>query len=373
MHFANEMILQGLNVRWINIDGEGLKEDEFLSHATKYAHLESFVQHVGFVYAARSMKTEPIAVSPNDIFMATLYFTAQIAHFTAQAYPTLQQKNFIYFIQDFEPIFFPHDAYHIEALESYRFPHFAIYSTPFLQDWFVQAKYGQPAFLPNSTAETIDSLSFAAEPAMKRWPPLDASKLAQEGRVRKLIVYARRHADRNAYELTIDGLSAAVCAGVFQGTWEFIGVGSLRDYSLYLGSHCGRPTLLNIRKNTPEPEYLELLRTGDIGYSLMVSPHPSLPPLDFAAAGLVAVTNSFATKTEASFARVSSNFVVVEPYIEDIVEGLRKAVDLSLNITFRRLGSDGFKWEHNWNGSKCYGPPLYQKILGWMKHTAPLW
>lgn len=311
MHFANEMILQGLNVRWINVDGEGLKQDDFLSHATKYTRLENFVQHVGFAYAAHSMLAEPIPVSPDDIFMATYHFTAQIAHFTAQAYPALKQKNFIYFIQDFEPIFFPHNAYHIEALEGYRFPHFALYSTPFLQDWFLQAKYGQSAFLPSNTAETIDSLSFAAEPAMKRWPSLDASQGAQEGRVRKLIVYARRHIDRNAYELTVDGLSAAVCAGVFESAWEFIGVGSLFDYSLYVGAHCGQPTLMNIRKHVPEPEYLELLRTGDIGYSLMISPHPSLPPLDFAAAGLVTVTNSFATKTEASFARVSSNFVVV--------------------------------------------------------------
>jgi hypothetical protein len=43
-------------------------------------------------------------------------------------------------------------------------------------------------------------------------------------------------------------------------------------------------------------EYLEVLRTAMIGLSLMLSPHPSYPPLEMAAFGLKVVTNRFGPK-----------------------------------------------------------------------------
>ena len=58
---------------------------------------------------------------------------------------------------------------------------------------------------------------------------------------------------------------------------------------------------------------------ADIGLALMISPHPSLAPLDFAAAGMVVVTNSFETKNQKSFDQISHNFVVTEPSLYDIV------------------------------------------------------
>ena len=124
--------------------------------------------------------------------MATLYFTAQIAHFTINAWP-FKQKNFIYFIQDFEPIFFPHDSRYIEALESYRFPHFPIYSTPFLSRWFKHEKIGQYQFLPT---HLIEMSSFSSQPAIKKWELIKEGDFSVGQRTRTLIAYARSHADR---------------------------------------------------------------------------------------------------------------------------------------------------------------------------------
>lgn len=219
----------------------------------------------------------------------------------------------------------------------------------------------------------IKAYSFAAYPAMKRWPVLNEMNFVNETRTRIVVVYARSHADRNAYSLTVDSLSTAVCAGVFKGNWKFIGVGAARDYTIFIGSHCGRPMLFDIRKNIPEPEYFKILRTGDVGLSLMISPHPSLPPLDFAAAGLVTVTNSFETKDEESLKAVSSNFIVTEPFISQIVDGLRRAVALSTDIPFRIRGAENFRWERDWNGSMCYGTVLMRKVSKWMKNQDELW
>jgi hypothetical protein len=42
--------------------------------------------------------------------------------------------------------------------------------------------------------------------------------------------------------------------------------------------------------------YADLLRTSAIGISLMISPHPSYPPLDMSYLGLLVLTNTFGDK-----------------------------------------------------------------------------
>ena len=79
-------------------------------------------------------------------------------------------------------------------------------------------------------------------------------------------------------------------------------------------------------KNIPEPEYKKLLLGGDIGLSLMISPHPSLEPLDFLATGMIVVTNSFETKTEKSLRNLSQNLIVAQPSLNGIVKGISQAL-----------------------------------------------
>eukprot|EP01036_Dinobryon_divergens_P033038 gene33038-42747_t len=173
MHFAREVMRTGMHVRWINIDGKGLHGEEMRSHAKKYDFLAQFARDVEFVFNAYNTT---IRCHPDDMFMSTYYFTSQISHFTIQANPLLNQRNFLYFIQDAEHMFFPHDSNYIEALESYRLPHFAIYSTPFLQSWFKSSHTGQYEFIQgksNSTTD-IETFQFTTKPAIKKYPKLSA-------------------------------------------------------------------------------------------------------------------------------------------------------------------------------------------------------
>ena len=320
---------------------------------------------------ARDVEQPALLSNPKDMFMSTLYFTALMAHATIQKYTGLHNRNQIYFIQDFEPIFFPHDTNYLEGLESYKYPHFAIYSTQFLEKWFVEKGYGQGEFI--QSAHTRQMFSYASEPAIKPWKSFNKSVFSEPNRTRKIIVYARRHADRNAYELTIDTLSAAVCEGFFdQEAWEIIGVGATADATEHLGRHCGRHKRMMVRENIPENEYRKIVSSGDVGLSLMASPHPSLPPFDFAAAGLVTLTNSFATKTQDMFNKVSSNFVVAEPTLPELLEGLATAIEKSKDIDARAAGAK-LSWESEWDGDACYGPTLMKLVLSWFDHTASLW
>ncbi len=78
--------------------------------------------------------------------MGTLYWTA----LTASATQKLLNKNpnIIYFIKDYEFLFFQQgSAIDVEARESYDLPHFAIFSTPMLQEYFRVKKIGAPIFI----------------------------------------------------------------------------------------------------------------------------------------------------------------------------------------------------------------------------------
>ena len=48
-----------------------------------------------------------------------------------------------------------------------------------------------------------------------------------------------------------------------------------------------------------------MLRGHDLGLALMLTPHPSLVPLEMASAGMATVTNSFENKTPAALEAIS--------------------------------------------------------------------
>ena len=73
-------------------------------------------------------------------------------------------------------------------------------------------------------------------------------------------------------------------------------------------------------------DYARQMRESDLLLSLMLSPHPSYPPLEMAACGGVTVTTAFANKSAAALAALSPNIIGVEPTVEAISAWLDAAV-----------------------------------------------
>ena len=68
-------------------------------------------------------------------------------------------------------------------------------------------------------------------------------------------------------------------------------------------------------------EYAYWLNRASIGVSLMVSPHPSYPPLEMAEAGLLTITNTFAGKDLARrFPTIRSIETVDADTLSDAIE-----------------------------------------------------
>jgi hypothetical protein len=173
----------------------------------------------------------------------------------------------------------------------------------------------------------------------------------------RLLFYARpeRHAARNMYELGHLALSQLIAEGGLPEEWELYGIGSLESGSIEL-SH-GRGLRLIARQS--QDEYAKVLRSCSAGLSLMLTPHPSLPPLEMASAGMLTVTNSFETKTAEKLGALSPNLIPAAPTIDGVTDGLRRAVAGVGDYEARIRGAD-VAWARNWEGA--LPDPLLERL-----------
>jgi glycosyltransferase involved in cell wall biosynthesis len=292
-----------------------------------------------------SDRSRPLNIGSNDIFFATAWWTAMMAQ---AASPLVGGKPFLYLIQDFEPIFYAASSHYALALETYSFPHIPVINTHILRDFLVESGVGRFA----QSGHAADSLAF--EPALDRsvfFPPsASPSQLAtarSESKTntqrqsnpptkRRLLFYARPSIGvRNLFEIGLAALTAAVDQHIFDpDTWDIVGMGEE-----FVPRSLGHGAMLECAPWLGFTRYAEQMRSSDILLSLMLSPHPSYPPLEMASCGGIVVTNSYANKTPERLAGISANIITAEPNVSEIVAALRTAVERLDDITARHTAS----------------------------------
>ncbi|MGB5308288.1 MAG: hypothetical protein WBN45_05255, partial [Arenicellales bacterium] len=95
---------------------------------------------------------------------------------------------------------------------------------------------------------------------------------------------------------------------------------------------------------------------------LMYTPHPSLLPIEMAAAGQVVVTNTCINKTVDELQNISSNFCVAEPTIPSVADTLAEAASRVANLSARESGAQ-VNWSQNWD--QTFSPDLLQQVREW--------
>ena len=95
----------------------------------------------------------------------------------------------------------------------------------------------------------------------------------------------------------------------------------------------------------------------------MLSPHPSLVPLDMAAAGLLTVTNGFANKTPERLAAISTNLVVAEPTLPSVVAALGAAAGRVGDAEARVRGAR-LEWPRSWD--EAFDERARAVLVGWL-------
>lgn len=339
LNFLNQLLDRGWNVRILIVNDVRATSERLVRQFADDPLGSSVLDRAEIVQLSR--RTSVLDITTDDRFVAYSMWTAHHADVFAQAVG----RRFLFFIQEFEPTFHHHDSWHAVGAAMYDKPHFALFNNAMLRRYFRDERLG--VFGPGEEHGLANSAVFEHALAVPEPPTVD--QLERDTGTRRLLFYARpeAHAARNLYEVGISGLRKAVADGVFEGDWEFNGVGSL---STEAGIALGRGYALSLRPRLPLGDYVSALRGFDVGLSLQYAPHPGVVHFEMAASGMAVVTNTFSNRTADDLRDVSANLVGVPPTPHDVARGLATAVAAVPDVEARVKAAAG-SWSTSWSAS----------------------
>jgi glycosyltransferase involved in cell wall biosynthesis len=349
-NLARRLAERGLRVRIVTVDPVPPLPRDWARRLESYEGLAGLFDDIEVVFARESPGLE---VSRADRFVATTWWSAHVAAHAARA---LGGERFLYLIQEYEPFTFQMGTYAALASQSYGFPHFALFSTELLRDYFRRHAIGVYA----QGAQAGDRASAAFENAITAIDPPTAAELARRS-TRRLLFYARPepHAARNMFDLGVLALDRALEQGALAG-WELHGIGAVEGGRRV---DLGGGARLDLLARTDQRAYAGVLRDHDVGLALMYTPHPSLVPIEMASAGLLTVTNSFENKTAEALTAISPNLITAEPSVDGIAAGLSEAA-ASVEDFERRARGSAVRWSREWDGS--FDDALLERVTAFL-------
>lgn len=232
-------------------------------------------------FADRGTRTLP--VRRGDVFVATAWWTAyavqRLLPWQARAHG-MPRLPLVYLVQDHEPGFYPLSTRYLMARSTYEYdgPMIGVFNTSLLHEYFQQLGY---AF----------THGYAFEPQLN--PALAAVRARADGflKERRLILYGRPGVPRNAFEMVCQGVRHWSALAPHAAQWR---IESLGEPHGEVGLHHGARIVS--RGKLSLEEYAHTLSSAAVGVSLMLSPHPSYPPLEMAEFGVQTITNHYENK-----------------------------------------------------------------------------
>ncbi|QDC11473.1 glycosyltransferase [Oceanicola sp. D3] len=278
--------------------------------------------HCGITGDTSGPEGPEISQHIDDCFLATAWWTAHVARSLTKEY-NMGQWRFIYLIQDYEPNFYAWGTTFAEAAESYGMDYLPVFNTTLLRDHCANLGLCAP-----------DALAFRPSIEVARYST--GTRPARSG-PRRLALYGRPEVERNMYPMAIEALERFVVAeGLGRDDIELVSVGLQHDPVEF--STGARLTSLG---KLPWEDYPGYLLSVDLGLSLMLSPHPSHPPIEMAASGVRVVTNTYGSK---DLSRLSPAILSPQPTAEGLSAALSHAwaagpvPDAERNIDLSPLG-----------------------------------
>jgi hypothetical protein len=225
-----------------------------------------------------------LSVSKDDVFIASHWKTAilikSIIEYQASEY-NCERRPYVYLIQDFEPAFYNWSTEYMMVDSTYRSPGgvVGIFNTKLLRDYFSHQGYEF-------------GLEYVFEPKIEPNLIRQAKEFIDYSNKQKIIlIYGRPTEARNCFDIIVDALRIWAKETPGSNAWKIISAGDQHP-DISLGNGC---KITSVGKLSLD-EYAAHLMIASVGVSLMVSPHPSYPPLEMAAFGVNVITNRFANK-----------------------------------------------------------------------------
>lgn len=245
----------------------------------------------GFDYQNNNLifyeSTNEIEIGKNDFFIGTFWTTAyvlmpllqkQIEHFK------LSDRKLVYLIQDFEPGFYPWSSEYVLADSTYK-----SHSENILAVFNAKSLY---TYFKNNHYDFGDGLTFSPQlnTELAKYLPKKPTR-----RQKQILIYGRPRVERNAFEIIRAGISEWSKTYKNSKEWEIVSLGAeFADIKL-------QNNIIKSNGKVTLSEYAKYMSESYVGISLMVSPHPSYPPLEMSTFGVKTITNSFANKDLSNF------------------------------------------------------------------------
>lgn len=221
----------------------------------------------------------PISLRAAELYVATAWWTADLGYRLLDRQREMHgvSARLAYIIQDYEPGFYNWSNTFALAEATYHRPDntVAIINSEELTNYVLaRHKFAQAACVP-----------FALNPTL-------AARIEPGVPEKLILIYGRPSVSRNCFELLCEGLRLWQSRDP-TGSSEFELLFAGEDFSqdriagLVNASNVGKTSLDN---------YAAILDRTAVGISLMVSPHPSYPPLEMASAGCITITNAYEGK-----------------------------------------------------------------------------
>ncbi len=291
-----------------------------------------------------SMVTGPgsrrMELSSKDIFLASSWWSSQ----------AIQQINlmpyYFYILQEDETLFYPSGDDQLKLINSFKNDQaYYLVNTKFLYDHLSQS----------SLIKLNQSNSIWFEPAITSSERHTWDKAT--GERYKLFFYARPGHPRNLYYHALAWLDEAFTQGILDANeWEIFvgGCDSLKPFNFTTSVKTQFIGKLSWQ------EYRKLIGTIDLCFSLVCTPHPSYPPLDFAASGAVVLTNKFGNKQPLSY---SPNIIMCDLDNRSMLSGFREAAELVKAPEMRQKHLSENQLETNWESALKLPLEYMQKIV----------
>lgn len=261
----------------------------------------------------------------SDIAVCTLWTTAYIMLRYNQ---TLRK---FYFMQDFEPMFYPGGDLYMIIEQTYRFGYSCIANTPGVGNRYLAYSPDMVSFLPG-----IDSSVFYH----------DENCLEQIGtdKLWQIVFYGRPGNARNGFFLGTDILKSVKAQ--LGDSVRILSAGAEWDPQEF--GLDGVVENLGLLKDIDE--VADLYRASDLGLVFMATPHPSYQPLEYMACGCVVATN----RNEAnSWLLNDENALLLEPIAHVAAD---RIVALLRDVPRRRsMTANGSETVSRLNWDTAYG------------------
>lgn len=228
-----------------------------------------------------------------------------ICSFWVSAYLLLKfnkTKRKYYFIQDYEPLFYPGGSTYALAESTYRFGFKGIVNTPGLLA-AVNQRHG------------MEGVSFV--PAVDKGIYYPNPK--KDNKRVKIFFYARPNNPRNAFNLGIEIIKQLI--DKYGDSIEIITAGAVWREGVFGLKN----KITNLGLIGSLNEVGELYRQCDIGFVYMLSKHPSYQPFEFMASGMATVTNN--NEDNLWMLKDGENCLIAEPSSAAMVEQISHLIE----------------------------------------------